>query len=153
MANAFTQIYLQIIFAVKGRENLIKREFQDEINKYIAGIIKAKNQKPIIVNGVSDHIHIFIGFKPSYLLTDLIRDIKNNTTNFINEKKFAEKKFSWQDGYGAFSYSNWDVNKIFQYILNQEEHHKTINFKNEFIGFLDESHIDYNKDYLFDWVE
>ena len=96
MPGTFSQIYIQIIFAVKGRQNLINKEWKDELNKYIAGIIKGKNQKSIIVNGMPDHIHAFIGLRPSMAISDLTRDIKNNSTNFINEKKYLKGKFSWQ---------------------------------------------------------
>jgi putative transposase len=105
MPGTFSQIYIQAVFAVKGRENLLMPQWKDELFKYIAGIIKGKNQKPIIVNGMPDHIHAFIGLKPSMAISDLVRDIKNNSTNFVNEKKWVKGKFSWQEGFGAFSYS------------------------------------------------
>ncbi len=104
MAGTFSQIYIQVVFAVKGRENLIDKSWKEELNKYIAGIIKGKEQQSIIVNGVSDHIHIFVGLKPAMSISNLVRDVKNNSTNFINEKGLLKKKFSWQGGYGAFSY-------------------------------------------------
>ena len=104
MPGTFSQIYIQVVFAVKGRDNIISKQWKDELHKYIAGIIKGKDQKPIIVNGMSDHIHAFIGLKPSMALSDLVRDIKNNSSNFINEKRWVRGKFSWQEGYGAFSY-------------------------------------------------
>jgi REP element-mobilizing transposase RayT len=103
MAGTFSQLYIQLIFAVKGRENLINNTWKTELNKYIAGIIKGKGQKPIIVNGMSDHIHAFVGLKPSMSISDLARDVKNNSSNFINDNKFVKRKFSWQDGYGVFS--------------------------------------------------
>jgi REP element-mobilizing transposase RayT len=103
MAGTFSQVYIQIVFAVKGRQNLIEKSWKDELHKYIAGIIKAKNQKPIIINGVSDHVHVFVGLKPVMPIADLVRDIKNSSSKFINEQKFVKGKFSWQEGYGAFS--------------------------------------------------
>ncbi|MBP7261424.1 MAG: IS200/IS605 family transposase, partial [Bacteroidia bacterium] len=103
MAGTYSQIYIQVVFAVKGRENLMRKEWRTEVHKYISGIIKAKEQKPIIVNGVGDHIHCFIGLKPSMALSDLVRDIKNNSSKFINEQGWVKGKFSWQEGYGAFS--------------------------------------------------
>lgn len=108
MAGTFTQIYIQYVFAVKGRETLLQKSWRDEVFKYMAGIIKGKNQKPIIVNGVSDHVHVFVGLKPSMSISDLVRDIKNNSSNFINEQLFIKGKFSWQEGYGAFSYAPLD---------------------------------------------
>src|SRR3977135_2791962 len=106
MAGTFSPIYVQVGFAVKGRENLIDKKWKDELHKYMAGIIKGKEQKPIIVNGMPDHIHAFIGLRPAMPIADLVRDIKNNSSNFINDKKWVKGKFSWQEGYGAFSYSH-----------------------------------------------
>ena len=124
MAGTFSQVYIQVIFAVKGRENLIVKPWRDELHKYISGIIKGKEQKPIIVNSMPDHVHAFIGFKTSITISDLVRDIKNNSSNFINKTKFFRGKFSWQEGYGAFSYSHSHDQNAYNYILNQEKHHK-----------------------------
>src|SRR4051794_2445208 len=99
MPGTFSQMYIQIVFAVKGRENLISKIWKDELHKYIAGIINGKKQKTIIVNGMPDHIHAFIGLNPSMPVSDLVRDIKNNSSNFINDKKLVHGKFSWQEGY------------------------------------------------------
>jgi len=153
MANTYSQLYIQIVFAVKGRENLIEKSWKDELHKYIAGIIKAKGQKPIIVNGMADHIHVFIGLKPSMAISDLVRDIKNNSTNFINERKFLKSKFSWQEGYGAFSYSHSHIQTVYNYILNQEEHHKRRKFREEYTELLRKFEIEYNEQYVFDWLE
>ena len=124
MAGTFSQIYIQAVFAVQGRTNLLQKPWRDEVFKYMAGIIKNKNQKPIIVNGVADHVHAFIGLKPSMALSDLIRDVKNNTSNFINENNWVRGRFSWQEGYGAFSYGHSQMDTVYNYILNQEEHHR-----------------------------
>lgn len=113
MPGTFTQIYIQAIFAVKGRTNLLVKPWREEVFKYMSGIIKNKNQKPIIVNGVSDHVHLLIGLKPVMCLSDLIRDVKNNTTNFINKQKWIKGKFSWQEGYGAFSYSHSQLSNVY----------------------------------------
>ncbi len=153
MPGTFSQIYIQVVFAVKRRENLLQKPWRDEVFKYMAGIIKEKNQKPIIVNGVTDHVHLFIGLKPVMSLSDLIRDVKNNTTNFINDKKFLNTKFSWQEGYGAFSYSHSQLDTVYQYILNQEEHHKKKTFKAEYLELLEKFEIEYDEKYLFDWIE
>ena len=153
MPGTFSQIYIQVVFAVKGRDNLITKPWRDELHKYIAGIIKGKAQKSIIVNGVADHIHCFVGLKPSMSISDLVRDIKNNSTNFVNEKRLVKGKFSWQEGYGAFSYSHSHINDVYNYILNQEEHHKKKTFKEEYLEFLNKFEIPYEERYLFEWID
>jgi REP element-mobilizing transposase RayT len=151
MAGTFSQIYIQYVFAVKGRQNLLQKPWREEVFQYISGIIKGKNQKPIIVNGVADHVHVFVGLKPSMLISDLVRDIKNNSSNFINERKFIKGKFSWQEGYGVFSYAQSQVETVYQYIANQEEHHKKQTFKEEYMEFLNKYEVEYDEKYLFDW--
>jgi REP element-mobilizing transposase RayT len=151
MAGTFSQIYIQVVFAVKGRENLISKAWQEELYKYIAGIIRNKEQKSIIVGGIADHIHVFIGLRPSMAISDIVRDIKNNSSNFINERKFVIGKFSWQEGYGAFSYSHSQIEYVYNYILNQENHHHSKSFKEEYFEFLKESGIEFNEKYLFEW--
>lgn len=153
MAGTFSQIYIQIVFAVKDRENLIHKEWKDELHKYIAGIIKGKEQKPIIINGMSDHIHVFIGLRPVMAISDLVRDIKNNSSNFINDRKLVKGKFSWQEGYGAFSYSHSHIETVYNYILNQEKHHQKKTFREEYIDFLKKFNIEHNGKYLFEWIE
>lgn len=153
MPGTFSQIYIQIIFAVKGRENLISKDWQKGLHKYIAGIIKGKSQKPIIVSGMPDHVHAFIGLRPSMSIAYIVRDIKNNSANFINDNKFVKGKFSWQQGYGAFSYSHSHIENVYNYILNQEIHHKKRTFREEYYEFLAKYDVDYNKKYLFDWIE
>ncbi len=153
MPGTFSQVYIQVVFAVKDRENLISKTWKDELHKYIAGTIKSKEQKPIIVNGMPDHIHAFIGLRPSMPISELVREIKNNSTNFINEKKMVRGKFSWQEGYGAFSYGHSQISKVYDYILNQEEHHKNKTFREEYIGFLKKFEIDFDEKYLFEWIE
>ena len=152
MPGTFSQIYIQYVFAVKGRENLLLKPWREEVFKYMAGIIKGKNHKPIIVNGVTDHVHVFVGLKPAMSISDLIRDVKNNSSNFINENKFVKGKFEWQEGYGAFSYSHSQLDNVYQYILNQEEHHRKTSFKQEYISFLNKFEIEYEEKYLFDWI-
>lgn len=153
MAGTFSQIYIQVVFTVKGWENLIGKEWKDELHKYIAGIIKGKEQKPIIVNGMPDHIHAFVGLRPAMAISDLVRDIKNNSSNFINEKRLVKGRFSWQEGYGAFSYSHSHIQNVYDYILNQEEHHRKKTFREEYIDFLKKFEIEYNEKYLFEWME
>ena len=149
MAGTFSQIYIQAIFAVKGRESLISKEWKDELHKYIAGIIKGKNQKSIIVNGMPDHIHIFFGLRPAMAISDLIRDIKNNSSKFINDKKFTRMKFSWQAGYGAFSYSHTQIEAVYHYILNQQKHHQKKTSREEYLELINEFGITHKDKFLF----
>ncbi|MEE9238358.1 MAG: IS200/IS605 family transposase [Thermodesulfobacteriota bacterium] len=145
MAGTFTQIYIQIVIAVNGRNNLLSKTWREEVFKYMSGIIKNKGHKPIIVNGVGDHVHIFIGLKPSMSVFDLIRDIKNNSTNFINNQNWVRGKFSWQEGYGAFSYGHSQMNMIYNYIKNQEKHHHKKTFQEEYLEFLDKFDVFYKE--------
>ena len=153
MAGTFSQIYIQYVFAVKGRENMLLPAFQDEIYKYIAGIVDGKEQKSLAVNGMADHIHVLVGLKPAMRIADLVRDIKNNSSNFINEKGFLKQKFNWQDGYGAFSYSQSNFGNVVDYIKNQKEHHKKKTFQEEYRGFLKKFDIPFEDKYLFDFYE
>jgi len=153
MPGTFSQIYIQVVFAVKGRKNIMQKEWRQELFKYMAGTIKGKNQKPIIVNGVADHVHLFIGLKPSIALSDLVRDIKNNASNFVNDQKFVTGKFKWQEGFGGFSYSHSHIEKVYNYILNQEKHHQKRTFKEEYIELLDRYEVPYEERYLFEWIE
>ena len=153
MPGTFSQIYIQYIFTVKGRENLLQKPWRAEVFQYIAGIIRKKAQKPIIVNGVEDHIHVFVGIKPSINISDLIRDIKNSSSNFINEQKFLKGKFAWQEGYGAFSYAHSQVKNVYQYIANQEEHHRKKTFKEEYLEILTKNGVEFKEEYLFDFFQ
>ncbi len=152
MANTYSQLYVQIVFAVKGRQNLISTKWKDEIYKYITGIITNQKQKLIVINGMPDHIHILVGIKPDISISDLVRDIKTNSSKFINEQKWINGKFEWQTGFGAFSYSHSQLTNVIKYIENQEEHHKTKTFKEEYIAFLKLFNIDFKNEYVFDEV-
>jgi REP element-mobilizing transposase RayT len=153
MAGTFSQIYIQTIFAVRNRACLISSDFKIELYKYISGIVSNKDQKLIAINGVSDHMHILIGMKPNANLSDLVRDIKANSSRFVNEKRFVNGKFSWQEGFGAFSYSQSHLNKVIAYIQNQENHHRKKTFKEEYLELLEKFQIKYHKEYLFEWIE
>jgi len=153
MANTYSQLYIHSVIVVKGRENLLQKPWRDEIFRYMAGIIHDKHQKPIIVNGVTDHVHLFIRMQPSMRISDLMRDIKSSSTNFINAKRYIKGMFSWQEGYGAFSYSRSQLDQVYQYILKQEEHHHNRTFKEEYLGLLQKFEVEYDDKYLFDWVE
>jgi len=152
MAGTYSQIYIQCVFAVKGRQNLLQKPWRAEVFKYMAGIVTGKNQKSIIVNGVEDHVHLFIGLRPSMAISDLMRDVKNNTSNFINDQHYLQEKFSWQEGYGAFSYSHSQLDNVYQYILNQEEHHHQKTFREEYVSFLHKFEIEHDEKYLFEWM-
>ena len=149
MANTYTQIYFHIVFAVKGRNNIILSKWKVELYKYISGIISNKNQKLFTINGMPNHIHLLIGTKPNCNLSDLIRDIKSNSSKWINEKQFTNGKFEWQTGFGAFSIGQSQLPKIINYIKKQEEHHRTKTFKEEYINFLNAYDIDYKTEFIF----
>ena len=153
MANTYSQLLIHVICAVQGRQNLISPKWKNELFKYITGIISYKNQKMLCINGVADHIHILIGLKPDIAISDLVRDIKNNSSTFINNKKFVRGKFNWQKGFGTFSYSNSQIDKVVKYILNQENQHRRKTFKEEYVEFLKKFNVEYNEKYLFEWIE
>jgi putative transposase len=150
-ANTYLQIYLQLVFSPLGRENIIPLKNKEELQKYTTGIIQNRKHKLLAINNMKDHIHIFIGYNPAQLLPDLMRDIKANTSKFINERKWLSGSFRWQEGYGAFSYSHSDIDRVIKYINNQEEHHKKVTFRNEYLELLNQYKLDYNPDYLFEW--
>ena len=151
MANTYTQIYVHIVFAVQGRKNLIKEQYRAKLEKYICGIVKNKNSKPIAVYCNPDHTHILIGLHPSVSVSDLARDIKANSSRWINENRWFAGKFNWQEGFGAFTCSRSQIDRVAKYILNQPEHHKRTTFREEYIRFLEKYGVDYDKKYLFDW--
>jgi len=149
--STYSQIYIQIIFAVKGRDSLIHPEWEEQLYKYITGIVQNKEQKMLAINGVANHIHFFIGMRPSCCLSDLVREIKKSTNVFINERNLTKFNFSWQTGFGAFSYSHSQFDNVIAYIINQKEHHKKKTFKEEYHEFLNQFNITYNDQYLFDF--
>jgi putative transposase len=151
MANTYTQIYLQIVFSVKGRQNLIHKNWKDELHKYICGVVNGKDQKVYAIGGVADHIHILVSIKPTILISELVRDIKANSSKWINENHYIIGKFQWQDGFGAFSYSQSHLDNVIAYINNQELHHQNKTFKDEYIELLHKFNIEFDEKYLFDW--
>ena len=153
MANTYSQIYIQIVFAVKGRENLIKKANREELHKFITGIVSNREQKLLAIFAMPDHVHILVGIKPNIALSDLVRDIKSGSSKFINDSKWINGKFNWQEGYGAFSYSKSNIDNVVKYILNQEEHHKKQTFKEEYHLFLTKFEMEYEEKYLFEWIE
>jgi putative transposase len=153
MANTCSQIYIQTVFAVSGRESLIKPVFKEELYKYIAGIVRNQQQKLIAINAMPDHVHILLGLKPSMALADLVREIKADSTNFINKNKLVHGRFNWQEGYGAFSYGQSQLNTIVRYIQNQEKHHHKQSFKNEYMTLLRKFDIGFEEKYVFKFIE
>jgi putative transposase len=151
--STYSQIYIQIVFAVKYRESLIHASWEDELFKYITGTIQNKGQILIAINGMPDHIHILIAMKPSCCLSDLVREVKKSSTEFIKEKKFVRGKFQWQEGFGAFSYSQSALDNVINYIKNQKQHHRKKTFRQEYIEFLEAFDIEYKEQYLFEWFD
>jgi REP element-mobilizing transposase RayT len=150
MANTYSQIYIQIVFTVKNRAVIIPQNRKQELYKYITGIVKKRNQKLLAINGMSDHLHLFVGMNPDLAISDLVRDIKAGSSGFINEKKWFGWDFSWQKGFGAFSYSRSDIDAVIHYIQNQEYHHRKITFRDEYIKMLKEFAVEYDERYLFE---
>lgn len=153
MAGLYSQIYIQVVFSVKGRQSMISYKWEEELYKYITGVITEKDQKLLAINGMPDHIHILIGMRPSCRLSDLVREIKKASNKFINEKKFTKTKFQWQEGYGAFSYSHSAFGNVITYINNQKEHHRKITFREEYLNFLRKFEIEFKDDYLFEFYD
>lgn len=152
MPGTFSQVYIQVVFAVKNRDNAIHPSWEEELYKYISGIIKNKGQKMLAINGMPDHVHILIGMKPSCCLADLVREIKKSSNDFIREKSFTKFRFQWQEGYGAFSYSHSSLHQVINYINNQKEHHRKKTFKEEYYGLLREFEVEFKEEYLFEWI-
>lgn len=153
MPGTYSQIYIQVVFAVKGRESLIQQSWEEQLYKYITGIVQNKEQKMLAVNGMPDHIHFLIGMKPSCCLSDLVREVKKSSNEFIRTKQFIPFQFQWQEGYGAFSYSHSSLDRVIAYILNQKEHHRKKTFKEEYSEFLEKFKIEHDPKYLFEWIE
>jgi putative transposase len=153
MSNTYSQIYIQIVFAVEGRQNLIAPQNREELHKYITGIVSGRGQKLLSAFAMPDHTHLLVGIRPSIAISDLVRDIKSGSSNFINEKRWVRGKFRWQEGFGAFSYSRSQIGDVSKYILDQEVHHSKGSFKDEYIGFLRKFEVDYDEKYLFEWID
>ena len=151
MANTYSQIYIQFIFAVKGRESQILESHRERLQQYITGIIRSKEQKLLAIYANPDHIHLLVGFnKLDIKISDFVRDIKSNSSKLINEENWFLGKFYWQEGYGAFSYSKSQIDNVVKYILNQKEHHKTKSFQEEFLLFLKNYEIEFDEKYVWD---
>ena len=152
MANTYYQLYVQLIFSVKNRYCLINESCREEIQKYITGIIANNGCVSLAIYANPDHVHILTSIKPNILVSNLVRDIKGSTSRFINEKRFSSYHFQWQEGYGAFTYSQSQMESVRQYIFNQPEHHRKNTFKEEYIDFLNKFCVAYDDRFLFDWI-
>lgn len=152
MADTFSQIYIQVVFAVQNRNALISHEWEEELYKYITGIVRNKGQKMLAINGTSNHIHFLMGMKPTCCLSDLVREVKKASNVFIKERNFV-RNFQWQEGFGAFSYSHSQLSNVIQYIEKQKEHHRRKTFKEEYLDFLKAFEIEFRDEYLFEWID
>lgn len=153
MPNTYSQIYIHTVFAVKRRECFIKESFREDLQKYITGIVKNKGQKVYAIYCMPDHKHLFISLKPDIRISDLMRDVKANSSAFIKEKEFVPARFSWQEGYSAFSYSKFQARNVVAYIINQPAHHKKETFKEEYFKFLKSFDIEYDERYVFEFYD
>lgn len=153
MANTYTQIHIQAVFAVRKRTGLIQDPWKDELYKYITGIVQNYDHKLLAINGIPDHLHVFFGMRPNQSLSDLMQDIKGSSSKWINDQNFIKDRFEWQQGYGAFSYRKSDVKNVIAYIRNQELHHQKKGFLEEYTDLLKEFEVDYDDRYIFKPLE
>jgi REP element-mobilizing transposase RayT len=149
----FTQIYVQLVFAVKNRENALRKEIRPHIFEYMSGILTNLKHKSIIINGISNHVHILFGLNPSISISDTVHDLKRSSTLFINKERLCIGRFSWQEGYGGFSYSRSQISNVFKYIENQEEHHRSKTFKDEYVQYLRKREMEFNEQFLYEFWE
>ena len=149
MTNTFSQIYLQFVFAVRGRQSLIPKQNKEELHKYITSLVQARKAKMLAVHCMPDHTHLFVGFKPSGLISDFVKEIKVQSNEFITGKKWIKRHFNWQEGYGVFSYGYSQIDRVCKYVLNQEAHHKKKTFKQEYLEVLEKFAIPFEERYLF----
>ncbi|NNC94919.1 MAG: IS200/IS605 family transposase [Chitinophagales bacterium] len=149
MAGTFTQLYIHIIFAVKFRRRLIKSDIREDIERFICGIVRYRNHKVYSIYAMPDHIHILVRMKPNQSVSDLVREIKSNSSAFINSNRLSYERFSWQGGYSAFAVSDRGVAKVIAYIKNQEDHHRKRSFEEEYIEVLKDHKIEFDERYVF----
>jgi REP element-mobilizing transposase RayT len=153
VANTYSQIYIQIVFAVENRQNLIEPKHNDELQKYISGIVTAQRHKLIVINNMPDHIHLLVGQRPDSNLSDLVGDIKSGSTNFINRQRWVRGRFNWQEGFGAFSYSRSQLDAVVRYIRNQQRHHRSRSFRDEYLKLLRRFGVQFDERYVFKFIE
>ena len=153
MANTYTQLYVQFVFAVRYRMSLIQPAWETGLYKYITGIVKNNKHKLVIINGMPDHLHVFVGLNTTQSISDLMRMVKGESSEWININQFKKHKFNWQEGYGAFSYSHSQIDQVCKYIANQKKHHEKKYFLSEYKELLQEFNIEYDKRYIFKELE
>jgi putative transposase len=151
MANTYTQCYFHLVFAVKNRDALIRKEWKAELEKYVTGIVQNHQHKLLAIYSMPEHIHILIGYNVNHMIPDLVEEIKTSTNYWIRENRLSKYRFEWQKGYGAFTYSHSQIDNVINYILTQEDHHKKKKFKDEYIEMLEKNSVDFNQEYLFDF--
>jgi putative transposase len=149
MANTYSQIHIQVVFAVEARQYLIRPEFKEELQKYMTGITTERDQKLLAVHCMPDHTHLLVGLRPSMALSDLVRDIKNGSSNFINRQGWVSGRFCWQEGFGAFSYGHSQISAVVRYIQNQVQHHARNSFRDEYLRFLKKFEIEHEERFIF----
>jgi putative transposase len=149
----FTQMYVQLVFAVKNRDAVLTNDIRKRVLEYMSGIITNLKHKSIIVNGTSNHVHILFGLNPSISVSDTVHDIKRSSSLFINNEKLCPYRFSWQEGYGGFTYSRSQISDVYNYIENQESHHNKRTFREEYIDILIKNEIEFEQQFLFDFWE
>ncbi|WP_342088249.1 IS200/IS605 family transposase [Dyadobacter sp. OTU695] len=153
MANTYSQIYLQFVFSVKHRQCLIPKYHKEELHRYITGLVQNRNAKMLAIHCMPDHTHIFVGFKPALSISDFIKEVKNESNEFVNQKRWTNHKFGWQEGYGAFSYSRSDIDRVVRYIHGQEEHHRKHSFAEEYRDMLQQFEVPFEEKYLFEFFD
>lgn len=153
MANTYSQIHLQLVFAVKNREALIEKNWKERLHAYITGIVQNHSHKMLSINSMPDHIHILIGYKPAQSLPDLVEEIKTSSNSFVKQERFSKYKFEWQKGYRAFSYSRSQISAVAKYIENQEEHHKKRTFREEYLDLLKKFEVEFDERYVFQFFD
>src|SRR5690554_800456 len=153
MANTYTQVHIQTVFAVQNRQSLIKNDWKADLYKYITGIIQNNQHKVLQINGMPDHIHILFGMRPSQSLSDLMKQVKQDSSKWINNRGFVNGKFAWQSGYGAFSYSKSELPNVINYIKNQEKHHNRLTFQEEYLSLLKKFNVEFDERYIFKTVQ
>jgi REP element-mobilizing transposase RayT len=153
MANTYSQIHIQLVFAVKLRRGVILKSWRQDLFKYMTGIVQSRGHKLLCINGVEDHVHLLIGLRPTQAVSMLVQEIKRGSATWINDNRLVAGKFSWQEGFGVFSYSPKALDNVIQYIQNQEEHHRKRSFIDEFAAMLKEFNIEFDSRYTFKDLE
>lgn len=153
MANTYTQLHIQFVFAVQDRASLVQLAWEEELYKYITGIVRNHKHKMIAVNGMPDHVHVFIGLHPTQSIADLMKTVKGESSEWINNRGFVKEKFQWQEGYGAFSYGHSQIEQVFQYIMNQKKHHEKVSFLDEYHALLKKFEVPFDERFVFKPVD